>query len=510
MKVANTLNIANLEIVTANMNYVEGKYVPLIRMIHQALDKNDATIAALRLQYIYSGSAPDRATLKTKIAANENRFVSTEWEFSGFVAYINNNFDQAGIDLNKAVASDPSNTDAYYARGLYYAAAKQDKLAIADYSTAIKADPTLFDAYNRRGNLYFSSGDLTAALVDYSSCISLRPDSINSYIARGGVYVKLNQSDKALVDYNKALAFAPDNYAALCARSNLFIQEKQYDLAIVDLTTILKTDPKDVVSLINRGNCYYAKGNSEAALADYKLAITYGDRDPAKFLDIAVSSYNNKQYPQALDAINLYISHNTSNAQAYFVRAEVQDAKNNFEAAIPDYTTALTLNPNDAITLTARANDYYLLAANKQVDYALAVADCSNAIQLNSQYAPAYKLRGKCYQYQANYNAGIADFTSYIGLKPTDAEGYNLRGECYAAAGDKNSARADFNTAIKMDPGNPAYIYDLALFFDKSGRAKSDVVRAYQTFISVAGASPVWSEQVAQAKARIAQLANKN
>lgn len=511
VKLSNTLNMANLDIVYANMAQAEGKFVPLIRAIHRALEADNYAIMDYRLQYIYSGSALDRANLKKKIEETENRFVSTEWEFSGFVAYINNDLERAGIDLNKAVNSDPTNTDAYYARGLYFAATNQDAQAIADYTVVIKADSSIFDVLYRRAKLYDRGGNLSAAIVDYSACINLRPDSISAYLARGADLDKINQDDSALSDYNKVLAFDPGNQAALKARAAILLQSRRYDLAIADFTKLITANPKDIHSILNRASCYKAKGDMTKALADYKMAISLGDKEPAKFMDIAKEAMANQQYDLAIEALTDYILFDVNNADAFIMLGKCDEAKNDLEKAIADYSLALQISPNDTATLMAQANDYYKLSDGKPAYRDLAVANCVNAIQLDPKLLAAYAMRGKIYQSTAKYSAAIADYSSCITLAPDDAFYYNQRGQCYAALGkDKNKPREDFSMAIKLDPGNPAYLYDLAQFFDRINRAKSDTVRAYQDFVRAAGTAPQWADQVAAAKLRITQLGGKN
>lgn len=506
VKVKNTLDMGNFAVVSGNM--ADADYVPMIRMIHKALDTNSEAITDLRLQYIYSGSAVDRQEIKKKIEKVENRFESVEWTFSGFVAYINNQLDVAGVDLNKAVTSDPTNVDAYYARGLYYAVAGENDKAIADYSVALKADPKNFDLFSRRAAIYALMGNWTAAASDYSMCLELRPDSVKTYLARANAYDQMGKDDLALSDYNKALAFEPNNYAALSARAVVDIQLKDYDAAIADLTALLKVNPKDVNNLVNRANCYYAKGDTAKALADYDLAMSYGDKDPAKFLEIAQKSYDNKQYDNAINALTLFLRYNAANETAHTLRAKCYDAQNNPKLAIADYTEAIKYDQNNTALYIARANDYYALAATDKAYYDLAAADCGAALSIDPSIYDARLMRGKIYQMQSNYSAAIADYNACIGSKPT-ADVYNRLGDCYAASGDKNKPRECYLKAIETDPKNPAYSWNLAQFYEKIGRAKSDRVAVYRMFIMAAGTQPQWAQQVTFAKEQIKKLGGK-
>lgn len=62
-------------------------------------------------------------------------------------------------------------------------------------------------------------------------------------------------------------------------------------------------------------------------------------------------------------------------------------------------------------------------------------------------YYPYY-MRGFYYKNLSNDKAAIADFTQAIQLEPRYASSYLERGECYARLNDKIKARNDFNSTI--------------------------------------------------------------
>ena len=65
------------------------------------------------------------------------------------------NFSEAEAAFAKAIEIQPSNAEAYYARGNLYAIHLHNlEKAIADYSQAIKLDPDKCAAYHNRSNCY--------------------------------------------------------------------------------------------------------------------------------------------------------------------------------------------------------------------------------------------------------------------------------------------------------------------------------------------------------------------
>ena len=93
-------------------------------------------------------------------------------------------------------------------------------------------------------------------------------------------------------------------------------------------------------------------------------------------------------------------------------------------------------------------------------DFDSAIADFSEAIRLQPNFAAAYHNRGNAYLEKGEGDAALADFSEAIKWQADFVEAYNDRGLIYALdKGDLDSAMADFNMAIKLAPKEPlAYI----------------------------------------------------
>jgi len=134
-------------------------------------------------------------------------------------------------------------------------------------------------------------------------------------------------------------------------------------------------------------------------------------------------------------------------------RGYSHDAMGDYERAIADNTEAIRLDPDYAIAYNNRGNAY-----NELGDYERAIADYTEAIRLNHVYAYAYNGRGYAYNELGDYEWAIADYTEAIRLNPGYADAYNSRGNAYYRLGDHEQAIADYTEAIRLDPDD-AVIY---------------------------------------------------
>ena len=78
--------------------------------------------------------------------------------------------------------------------------------------------------------------------------------------------------------------------------------------------------------------------------------------------------------------------------------------------------------------------------------------DVNHAIEIDSNLAPGYFVRGDIYLNLKKYNLAIDDATKAIQIDPTDPDSYIVRGIAYSKKGKYSKARADLNKVMEIYP----------------------------------------------------------
>jgi lipoprotein NlpI len=136
---------------------------------------------------------------------------------------------------------------------------------------------------------------------------------------------------------------------------------------------------------------------------------------------------------------------NENLAITYSNRGNAWTAKGEYDRAIADYTEAIRLNPQFAAAHTNRC-----IAWDAKGDNERAIADCSEAIRLNPQYADGYFNRGVAWSAKGEYDRAIADYSEAIRLDPTGALRYMDRGVAEFLSDRLDAAAEDFAAAGRM------------------------------------------------------------
>ena len=119
-----------------------------------------------------------------------------------------------------------------------------------------------------------------------------------------------------------------------------------------------------------------------------------------------------------------------------------------------------------------------------QRQFEAAIEEFTEALRLDSNNAPAYKLRGSLHERQDLFNEAIRDFSEALRLEPHDSYTYAVRGAAYSMLGEYYKAMEDYNEAIGLDPDSSdtslAYsgrgqVYDL---WGKKEESKEDWAKA--------------------------------
>lgn len=130
-------------------------------------------------------------------------------------------------ELNKAIAQNPRNRNAYVDRGWARGERGDSKGAEQDFTRAIELDPKIAETYLDRGKARAVLGDAAGAIADFDQVIQLEPKNAEAYNLRGTVKGMRSDWSAAIMDLRKAIELD----ARLKAEVDPLIEECERGLA---------------------------------------------------------------------------------------------------------------------------------------------------------------------------------------------------------------------------------------------------------------------------------------
>ncbi len=192
------------------------------------------------------------------------------------------------------------------------------------------------------------------------------------------------------------------------------------------------------------------KFDPDAYLAEKRGGDIFDKIEDDFYVERGAAKIESEDYEGAIADYTTAISLNPQNYWAYNNRGVVKTNElGDHKGAIADFTKAIELDPKDG--------DYYHnrgLAKNRLGDYEGAIADCTKAIELNPKDDIAHYCRGLVKCKLGDYEGAIADFTKAIRLNPKNSYAYSNRGYAKDELGDQAGAIVDYTKAIELDPKN--------------------------------------------------------
>lgn len=327
-------------------------------------------------------------------------------------------------DFNSAIDLDPKNADFRNARGFFLLTRQQHAAAVKDFTAAIKLNPTHAQACNNRGLAHVAQGQFKDAIADFTEALKLGPKNFDAYNNRGFAYFQAGDSEKALVDFNSAIRLNENYLNAYNNRGLLHLKAERYAEAAAEFTQAIQRDKMNAKYYRHRRECYVKAGQADEAAAD--LAKINWLQELARHNQIATRS--------------------PKDAKVWVERANHLIKGEEYETALKDFKTALTLDPKSAAAHVGLAHLYL-----KQGHADQALAECELAEKLGVVGEVA-SIRGDVYLKMNKLDEAIGAYENAQRFDAKVAEAYLLRSKQRQSKGQAEAADEDYRQAVALDP----------------------------------------------------------
>jgi clan AA aspartic protease (TIGR02281 family) len=377
----------------------------------------------------------------------------------GVKAYNEGEFEKALDYFGREINDNPKAALALYYRAIIYNYQDQNSFALRDINNSLKYFPQkdkilLSGAHRLRGDIYYKIENYEKTYEDYAIALKLSPTDPEIYIDRAQIYFDLKQYSKAEADYRQALKIDESLVVPYAGLGRNYINQKNYDEAEKVLNQLIKLAPDYADGYKFRARVYFEQNKYEEAIEDIFYCFLLDEKD--KGVRSLFLTYSEKNYSLAFSKVNAKIFSTPEKELWYFVRAQLFEGKNNYRAAISDYTKLMELTDIDyrSSLLSYRAECYSNAGLYEQ-----SILDYTEAISTDSTDAYYYYNRGIAKASMRNYNGAIEDLSKAIEIEPRESNFYYYRGwieEEYMKR-DEDGLN-DYNEAISIDK-KVAYYY---------------------------------------------------
>lgn len=365
------------------------------------------------------------------------------------------------------------------------------------------------------GIYYMRQGDWKNALPAFDRLIEVNGKDADGYLHRAGIHLKLGQPDKALADYERVLLDRPDDLTALSGLAQCHGYEGRLEEAKTLYVRIMNQYPYDIDARVRwlevnrrlvekqQARLAAAPGNPEALLAAAELYYELeqyteccrmleqldqaGPLSSGMYLLWGRASVMQEQWEAGLASFNkallLCEKEGLSGREIFIQKGLAYIKLDNPEAAIREFSCALTMNGSDADVLYHLADAYRL---NR--DYVKGVKLCTAGIAIDPSRSPFYTMRALCHFGLGNFRVARNDYQVVVEHEARKPGAWFRKSICHLHLSEYDEAKTSLQTALALGYDSEAYYY-LAVSCFWNGDLE-EALEAIQQFKDHAPAAP--------------------
>lgn len=400
--------------------------------------------------------------------------------------YNQNNLRGAMADYDAALDLDPNNFLGHYNRGLLRAQVGDDNRGIEDFDFVLRLEPNNLMALFNRALLLEQTGNLEGAVRDYSQVIAEFPNFWFGLQHRAACYRRMGQARLAELDEFRILKAQidkrqghqprlskqqmrrrsdtdPDKYNQLVMEDE---QEMEHEYRS-DYRGRVQNRRVDIAYQPVFGLSLLAPPTDELhQQTPYSPEVeAFSMHQPGRQFHVTNTSVNldeqrMQQCFSRIDSLSAALNEARQSSELVpllMQRAVAYTAIQNFDNAIDDLSTLLTIDSTQVLALWQRAycqwriNEFNAAqGTNIDLKSAIVQGDLSDAIALSPQNPYLYYNRGCLFAQRCDYPHAIDDFTEAIRLESRLAEAYYNRGLTHIYAGHTADGIADLSKAGEL------------------------------------------------------------
>jgi tetratricopeptide (TPR) repeat protein len=228
---------------------------------------------------------------------------------------------------------------------LHVAAGRTD-LAIVHLSTLLSQQPSDSAAWFDRGLIHQRAGRHAAALSDYDTAIRWEPAHVEAHFNRGQTLAALHRNDEAIAAYGRVIVLQPDFVDARLNRAILLRERGDLSLARDDITHALRYQPKDARLLCLQGLVEMGIGHDGAASDAFTRSIEADPFLADPWANRAIVAVRRGDLRAAIRDLTQALALR-EDAAILYNRGRVLESQRQWQEAADDYSRALVLDGGD-------------------------------------------------------------------------------------------------------------------------------------------------------------------
>lgn len=350
--------------------------------------------------------------------------------------------------LQKVVAADPKNYQAWFDLGFVYNGLGNSSESIAAYRKSVAAKPDIFESNLNLGISLAKAGQADAeqylraattlkptanvdegharawlslaalletnkpdqAIEAYQRAAALTPKDPEPHLSAGALLEKANRFADAEQEYKQGLAIDPGSSEALIGLANIYTRGNRFLDAEQILGKIVALHPENIQARLELGRVLVRLGKNDEAMASVQAAIKLDPGNPKIQRELADLYMSTKKYDQAEAAYRSLLNGKAPDlADLHHLIGVALLKQRKFPEAEQEFLIAVKLKPD-----TGEAYGDLAVAAVENKDYQLAIKAADARAKFLPEIPIGYFLRASAYDHLRAYKPAAENYHKFL------------------------------------------------------------------------------------------------
>jgi Flp pilus assembly protein TadD len=336
-----------------------------------------------------------------------------------------NNFEAAVTPLQKFIAEKPDVAYGHFQLGYAYTALKRGDEAQAEYERATALDPKMPEAYLNLGILLMDRQQYAAAVAPLSKAVDLLPSQSRPRALLAVAQDRSGDLEAAVRSFEGVLHLDPNDVTANQYLGDIDLRRGKPAEAESRYRHALELRPDAPEILLGLAQSLEAQNKSEAAAA-YRQYLNVVPADSGARARLIHLLMNAQDYDAALAELERADASKAPSIDSLKLRADIQIAQKNLDAAILTLRQAETQAPRDA-QLVGGLGRIYL----QKREFPAAEKELRSALQIDAKNVMYWKDLSATYYLSGNCPATLSTLDVIARMETPGAGAWFIRALCY-------------------------------------------------------------------------------
>lgn len=195
-------------------------------------------------------------------ATNLDPTLKDAWYQQGYIQYVATRYPLVVEPLEKYLALDQSNAEAYFMLAESLNKTQRIKMAVPHYMKTIELDPGRVEAYLPMGDGLVADGRYMEAVEAYKEAVMQNADNAELHFSLGWVQTQpeVGQFDEGIVNLKKSIELDGSSEKPYIQLALVYFDQEKYEDAIPVLKEAISVNPNDQNPYAYYGRSYIAQG----------------------------------------------------------------------------------------------------------------------------------------------------------------------------------------------------------------------------------------------------------